>query len=566
MKAYVADFETTDEDDHTKTRVWAYAICSIADCNKIEYGIDIAQFILWCTQHTGSRIYFHNLDFDGNFIMNYLLKSGWLWVDSDEEAEQCSFTALIGEVNQIYSIKIFLTPKKFVEIYDSLKVIQLKVEKIPKAFGLDQHKGIIDYKAYRPVGHQLTDEEKEYIKGDVQIVAQAMKIMLSQSMSRMTAASNALASYKKMKSKQAFDMLFPVLDDETDKFIRRAYRGGFTYVSPKFQGRILKEGIVLDVNSLYPSVMHCVSGERIPYEYPARFEGEPPFLDLGAETDYLWVAEVDCMFSLKKDHIPCIQLKGNSRFVQTEYLAESRGMVNFVTTNVDWALITQQYDVSNVTWHGGYMMLSKRDLFNGFIDENMRIKAQATIEGNKGMRSIAKLRMNSLYGKFGTRPQAKRRKPTLNEHGAVRFVDCAEDDRDSIYIPVAVFVTAWARYKTITSAQQCYDRFIYADTDSLHLIGTDIPENLEVDDVKLGAWKHESTFSHAKFLRAKCYVEEDPDSKELTVHVAGMPDRCHSQVTLQNFVYGAVYHGKLYRHNVDGGVVLVDGDIEIRDR
>ena len=56
----------------------------------------------------------------------------------------------------------------------------------------------------------------------------------------MTAASNALASYKLMKTKQAFDLLFPILDDETDKFIRKAYRGGFTYVSPRFQAKILK--------------------------------------------------------------------------------------------------------------------------------------------------------------------------------------------------------------------------------------------------------------------------------------------------------------------------------------
>ena len=566
MKAYVADFETTDEDDHTKTRVWAYAVCSIADCNDIEYGTSIEEFIVWCVNHTGCRIYFHNLDFDGNFIINYLLKSGWNWIDDEKECKNCSFTALIGEVNQIYSISLFLTPKKRVEIYDSLKVIQLKVERIPKAFGLQQFKGTIDYKADRPIGHQLTDEEKEYIKGDVQIVAQAMKIMLSEKMTKMTAASNALASYKLMKTKQAFDLLFPILDDETDSFIRKAYRGGFTYVSPRFQARILKDGIVLDVNSLYPSVMHCVSGERMPYEYPARFEGEPPFLSLGSSTDELWVAEVECMFKIKKDHIPCIQLKGNSRYIQTEYLTDSRGMVRFTTTNVDWALITQQYDLYNVSWHGGYRMLSKQDLFNSFIDENMRIKAEATLSGNKGMRSIAKLRMNSLYGKFGTRPSAKRKKPIINDKtNGIRFVEISEDERDSIYIPVAVFVTAWARYKTITSAQHCYDRFIYADTDSLHLLGTDIPDNLEIDDVKLGAWKHESTFTHAKFLRAKCYVEEG-DDKKLTVHVAGMPDRCHSQVTLQNFVYGAVYHGKLYRHNVDGGVILTEGDIEIREK
>ena len=109
-----------------------------------------------------------------------------------------------------------------------------------------------------------------------------------------------------------------------------------------------------------------------------------------------------------------------------------------------------------------------------------------------------------------------------------------------------------------------YDRFIYADTDSVHLIGTDIPDCIDVDAVRLGAWKHESTFYQAKFLRAKCYMEYEEGSDTPTVHVAGMPSHCHRYVDIDNFEFGSVYPGKLYTRRVHGGIVLYEGDMEIR--
>lgn len=105
----------------------------------------------------------------------------------------------------------------------------------------------------------------------------------------------------------------------------------------------------------------------------------------------------------------------------------------------------------------------------------------------------------------------------------MHYVNLEPEQRDGVYLPCGVFITSYARYKTITSAQSVYDRFIYADTDSLHLVGTEIPDCLDVDPVRLGAWKHESTFDHGKFLRAKTYVEHEVGADELTVHVAGLP-------------------------------------------
>ena len=92
---------------------------------------------------------------------------------------------------------------------------------------------------------------------------------------------------------------------------------------------------------------------------------------------------------------------------------------------------------------------------------------------------------------------------------------------------------------TITAAQDNYDRFLYADTDSLHLLGTDPPHGVDVDPHALGKWKHEYDFDEGLFLRAKQYGERVGD--EYVVHIAGAPRSITDRMTLADMVDGAVF-------------------------
>lgn len=557
MFTVVADFETTTDVDDC--RVWAWCICNVDDVEDMTFGNSMETFMEWCLMQSKCQMYFHNLGFDGAFIMDYLARSEWSWVENPSDVRSFNYTTLISDMNQVYCITLYKDKRHFVRIYDSLKIIPLSVKAMAKSYGLDEGKGELDYESFREVGHELTDAEKDYIRRDVQIVAKVLRLFLDDGLDKMTAGSNALYDYKTMVGgNRHFRRIYPKLDEVEDKFIRQAYRGGFTYVNPKFQGKVLDEGIVLDVNSLYPSVMAACDGQLLPLGYPEWFDGEY----VQDERRPLWVACISVAFKLKPNHIPCIQLKNNCRFKTTEYIEDSHGVITFCTTSVDWMLINQQYNLRHVKWHGGYKFQCNSVQFKGYVDKWVSVKNQATIEGNKGKRNIAKLMLNSLYGKFATRMAVVGRKPVL-EDDVIRYVNMEPTDKDPVYLPVGVFVTAWARYKTITSAQAVYSRFVYADTDSLHLVGTEVPDMLDVDPVKLGAWKHESTFSHAKFIRAKTYVEEIDG--ELDVKCAGMPAYIHGQVTIDNFDIGAVYTGKLYQKRVPGGIVLVEGDMEIRN-
>lgn len=239
-----------------------------------------------------------------------------------------------------------------------------------------------------------------------------------------------------------------------------------------------------------------------------------------------------------------------------------------VLTNVDLDLFLDHYDVDpdEIEYLGGWKFMGAHGLFKHYIDKWMEIKIQSAKNDNEGMRTIAKLMLNSLYGKFGSKPGGYLMQPFIDESGILRFTKY-ESDRKQVYLPMATFITAYARNKTIRSAQKLYDRIVYCDTDSMHLLGSELPEGIEIDKFKLGAWDHESTFRKAKFLRQKCYIEEVFDKKRncynLKVTCAGMPAKSHQFVTFENFELETTYPGKLTPIHVPGGVVLDPIDFTI---
>lgn len=558
MAIYSADFETTT--DAKDCRVWAWALCEVGNTDNFQTGNSIDTLMTWCAiQPKNPTLYFHNLKFDGEFIIYWLYHNGYTHVEDKKKLETKTFSTLISDKGQFYTMEIcFLKDEKRtqkVTIYDSLKILPMSVDKVAKSFGLPISKLSIDYRAYREPGHVLTQEEIDYIRNDVTIVAMAIELLHREKLTKMTTGSNALADYKNILGKKNFERWFPIPLYDSD--MRQSYRGGFTYVSPQFQGKDLGEGIVLDVNSLYPSVMYY---RPLPY-------GEGRFFEGKYEKDEiydLYIQSFSCQFELKSGMIPTVQLKNNLAFVPTEYLKSSDGeYVTLCMTNVDLELFMEHYDVYDITYHSGWKFKSHTGLFKEYIDKWNGIKVQATKEKNSGLRAIAKLMLNSLYGKFALNPKVRSKFPYLGEDDVIHYKLGPEETRDPIYIPIGTFITSWARYKTITSAQKVYNRFVYADTDSLHLVGTEVPEGLEVDDTKLGAWKLESHFTRARFLRQKSYIEEIDGKLKITC--AGMPDSCYKYVTWDNFRTGNAFPGKLYINHTPGGIVFTEGDHTLRE-
>lgn len=227
MKKFTADFETVTWLEN-ETYVWAWAVCEIGNEENLTIGNNIESFIEFCKNEKNADFYFHNLKFDGEFLIYWALKNGFKHIADKKEIADNTFTTLISDMGMFYQITLYykVGNKKVhkTTFYDSLKIIPFSVEQIAKSFNLPISKLTLDYNKPREKGHILTEEEKAYIKNDVLIVAKALNVLFTENLKKMTQGSNALNDFKEIISKSKFEHYFPELDFEVDKDLRKAYK------------------------------------------------------------------------------------------------------------------------------------------------------------------------------------------------------------------------------------------------------------------------------------------------------------------------------------------------------
>lgn len=558
---YSADFETKTSEP---TWVWSWGVINITDPDEspLEWGTEIESFIDKCME-ANSLMQFFNLKFDGHFIIDWLLHNGFKHVETERNRglKRKEFSTLMSHTGKLYTMTVKWENGHTTEFRDAAKKFPaMSVATVAKAFKMNVSKGDLDYHKERPKGYVPDEDEIDYLDRDVRIVAKALRETMDSGMTKITVGADALAEYKRtIGGETRFRNLFPLLSDEMDAEIRRAYRGGFTYLAKRFKGRRCGAGIVLDVNSLYPSVMY---NELIPYGMPQFKKGK-----VTPDERYpLTIFSVTFTAKLKKDHVPCIQIKGSSIFGATEYLESIEEPTTLMVTNVDWDLWNEHYDIEVQAWGGGWRFKAAKGLFKEYIDKWSKIKETTT----GGQKQIAKSYLNNLYGKFASNPNVTGKVPILDDEDKVRYVRGKEATKDPIYTAAGVFITSHARALTIRAAQKSYAVFAYADTDSLHLLTDEVPEGIDIDPVRMGAWKFEYAFKEAHYVRAKVYLERIADENEheeecdpgcklrhdYKTAFAGLPQGVAGSLTFDDIREGAVFNGKLQPRSVRGGVIL----------
>lgn len=571
---WFADFETTIDvkEGGDWARVWAWCVMEIGNPDNEFHGTDIASFIDF-TAENGGTYYFHNLAYDGEYILCELNKNAFTYSDK-RKLEAGEFSWLMSGMGKVYGMSICFDRVgkrvKRATFKDSLKKLPMPISAVAKAFGTSVTKGDLNYAEWREPGHELTPEELDYIRRDVRIGAEALAVQFAEGLDALTLGADALKSFR--NSIKHYSALFPLLSKRIDDEIRRAYRGGYCYVNPGIEGREIRCGIVYDVNSLYPSVMYDMP---LPVGIPQLFKGE-------YEEDRLYplyIQHFTATFEIRKDHLPTVQLKNSTSFAPTVYIKEAPEPLSMSMTNVDLQLFMEHYDVEIHSWDGGIKFRSRTGVFASYIDHWTEIKETST----GGKRTIAKLMLNSLYGKFGTGLDVTGKYPVFNENGVVAYKRGPEESRDPVYTSVAVFTTSYARDRMIRTAQACGDRFLYCDTDSVHLSGLK-PPDIDIHPTRRGAWKFEGRFNRAKYLRPKTYAEEFTVFKqgrlvdELDVKCAGFSEQFRGvilhdgegneivkegdvpemrPITLDDFNVGFhTSYGRLAKEHAPGGVIL----------
>lgn len=123
---YTIDFETRNSNidlANKETSVWLWDICS-CDTFKHRYGTTLDDLFRYVFDEIKEDViyYFHNLKFDGSFLISYLLTHGYTWSDKPfKEIQPYYFNSLIDSRKQFFSITIRNKNNSKIEIRDSQK-------------------------------------------------------------------------------------------------------------------------------------------------------------------------------------------------------------------------------------------------------------------------------------------------------------------------------------------------------------------------------------------------------------------------------------------------------------
>lgn len=576
---FVADFETTVYKGQKNTQVWAAASAELFDesDNVVIHHSIWEQFDYWLSLKCNLIVYFHNLKFDGSFILSYLLidkgykqaiykdngKEKW---KKDKDMENNEVRYSISDMGQWYSI-VLKVNTHYIEFRDSLKLLPFSVREIGETFGTKRHKLDMEYSGFRYPGCEITEQEKKYISNDVLVIKEALEITFMEGHRKLTIGSCCLDEYKKIigyfKYKEMFPDLYSIAIDKeaygysnAGEYIRRAYHGGWCYYVKGKENKIHYNGFTADVNSLYPSVMSSDSGNVYPIGLPTFWKGNfIPFEARGCNK-YFYV-RIKTRFYLKEGYLPFIQIKGNMLYKATESLTTSdvyskekgeylpyyydidgklqKADVIMTVSCSDFELIKEHYNLVEFEILDGCYFNAKSGIFDEYIDKYRKIK----MESKGAQRTLAKLFLNNLYGKMAASPESSFKVAEVKPDGSLSFRIVEEYDKKPGYIAVGAAITSYAKCFTVRAAQANYygaDKpgFIYADTDSIHC---DMPllklKGCKIHDKNFCCWKIESCWDFALFVRQKTYIEHvvSADMKPLVepewdIKCAGMPTRC----------------------------------------
>lgn len=596
---WVADFETCDmwepssPDEIPHQRVWLAGIMNLADM-KLKYFTSLDEFMKFILSKQDNKhreIAFHNLKFDGSFIIPWLFEHGYVHVAGKPGPKQ--FSTLIDERNNWYSITIQVNKRIKVLIWDSLKLFPTALEYLHEFYHTPTRKIIEDegfYNQIRPVDHVPTDEELKYLENDLRVLAETLNEHIKYYGLRFKKTQAGQSFYNFEKSFPHWRYRFPALSVEDDELIRPAYWGGISYVNPKIAGKDVYGIDVFDINSSYP---YQLATRKLPYGKPLLKTGQ----GLHPDMSKFWVAEAIVNFKLKDDRIPCIPAKAvvEGRPITTDkWLSDSCGVVKIRFSCIDYLTILDSYEFEVISWEWAiHWAWKKHKEIAQFIYNNNEIKvkykklAQETDDEELKAEYLtkanhAKIDNNAFYGKFGEEIIKRGKTPHYDEDkGVVYRVDRVEEipDNKKKFLPVAIATTAWGRHQLVTTANRIGKYFLYCDTDSLHILSEgkeELLKHIKLDKTELGAWSHEGYFDRGRYLRSKCYYEERyGEVPEVTI--AGLPADKHSGprskkrscITWENFHIGYVVPAELSNKfrsvRTPMGVKLVPVAFEIKE-
>ena len=310
---------------------------------------------------------------------------------------------------------------------------------------------------------------------------------------------------------------------------------------------------------------------------------------------------IDAALEAKKiDAFDILLLDGNTNEPKVGWIDKNGNKVDarptLTLTMTDYALFRKHYDVKDFEILDGCYFESRVGIFDDYINPWRDLKMKST----GAMRQLAKLFLNNLYGKMATNSCSSFKVVNIID-GKIDYDLVIEFEKKTGYIACGSAITSYAKNFTITNAQNNFTgsinpKFVYADTDSIHcMCSREELVDVRIHPTDFNAWKCESYFDEAIYVRQKTYIEhithedEVPCEPHYDIKCAGMGKRCkelmnislsggkvptdadekekeflQTRRTLKDFKVGLKVPSNLKPHRIEGGILLEKFDYVMR--
>jgi DNA polymerase type B, organellar and viral len=496
----------------------------LPDYSSISEMIYKALSILLDPKYNNHKVYVHNLsNFDGIFLMKYLVN---LTYDNVP-------ILIKPTLKNSKMINIDLKFGKFkISFRDSLLILLGSLKNLSIAFGVES-KGTFNYKSVDNLNvtelneYALRNELIIYASLDCKILYEILIKFNELIFNRWNLNINNYPTLPSLamglfRSKFLNKDQVCVIKGKSFNDIKESYTGGSVDM-------IVAHGYNIyhyDVNSLYPYVM---KNNNMPINNMKFFEGDINILKSDKVFGFFFV-EIETPRNL---NIPILQIHNKN------------GTISPLGKFTGWFFSEELYNASDLFGYKfkilkGYTF-DKANIFNSYVNELYALRL--TYDKANPMNYIAKILMNSLYGRFGLNPLLPETN-IIDKEMLEDFVDQGEISElielgdkylisflsnnkvDSFLngssiedvksnIAIASAITSYSRIHLAEIKKYCFDnniKLFYFDTDSV-FVDRPLPEHLIGKSI--GQWKLEATIKEAVFIAPKVYGYIDIEGNEI---------------------------------------------------
>ena len=402
---------------------------------------------------------------------------------------------------------------KVIEFRDSFALLPVSLKTLTIDYNVEHKKLQMDYNL------GLNDSRfKEYFKNDLmglyEVLEQSKELLSSYTIASATMKNYLKNFYKRKVSNNNFTF---------DNLFRKGYYGGRVEIF-KMRGENLH---YYDVNSLYPSVMYD-------FEYPLIENNNSDYVNeyVDGELGYYYVD----VTVPKNEYIPLLPYKDKNN----KLLFPQGSWSSWYYSPEIAKAIELGYKVKV---HKGYVFKHTDYIFRDFVKYYYDIKKHST--GAK--KFIAKLMLNSLYGKFG-------------QH---RELDTFEISEDSpyMYLPylnlikvksisyakyihaeIAGLITSYARLRLYSLFERAgKENVYYCDTDSVIT-----SKELNTSDA-LGDIKNEDNIKSFIAINPKVYAYITNDNSKIVIKAKGLDAKALNYQDFENALYKGDFSAFVYQ-------------------